>query len=110
GRTRFVSGWLLVGDIRAVLPGASSDTRVVSARTGGASDDARGISLFLVERTAPGVAVTEYRGLDNLRLANVRLSGVRLGRDALLGTEGEGFGLVEEVVDYATALLCAEAV
>jgi len=108
--TKSGDGWVLEGDKRAVLHGGSADTLVVSARTGGASDDARGISLFLVERTAPGVAVTEYRGLDNLRLANVRLSGVRLGRDALLGTEGEGFGLVEEVVDYATALLCAEAV
>ena len=108
--TKSGDGWVLEGDKRAVLHGGSADTLVVSARTGGAPDDARGISLFLVERTAPGVAVTEYRGLDNLRLANVRLSGVRLGRDALLGTEGEGFGLVEEVVDYATALLCAEAV
>ena len=108
--TKSGDGWVLEGDKRAVLHGGSADTLVVSARTGGAPDDARGISLFLVERAAPGVAVTEYRGLDNLRLANVRLSGVRLGRDALLGTEGEGFGLVEEVVDYATALLCAEAV
>jgi alkylation response protein AidB-like acyl-CoA dehydrogenase len=101
---------VLEGDKRAVLHGGCADTLVVSARSGGAPDDARGISLFLVERNAPGVAVSEYRGLDNLRLANVRLSGVRLGRDALLGTEGEGFGLLEEVVDYATALLCAEAV
>src|SRR5205814_10394714 len=83
---------------------------VVSARTGGESADRRGISLFLVERSAPGVTVTEYRGLDNLRVADVRLAGVRVGRDALLGAEGEGFGLLEEVVDYATALLCAEAV
>jgi pimeloyl-CoA dehydrogenase small subunit len=108
--TKSADGWVLEGDKRAVLHGGCADTLVVSARSGGAPDDARGISLFLVERNAPGVAVSEYRGLDNLRLANVRLSGVRLGRDALLGTEGEGFGLLEEVVDYATALLCAEAV
>jgi alkylation response protein AidB-like acyl-CoA dehydrogenase len=108
--TKSGDGWVLEGDKRAVLHGGCADLLVVSARTSGGPDDARGISLFLVERTAPGVAVTEYRGLDNLRVADVRLSGVRVSRDALLGVEGEAFGLIEEVVDYATVLLCAEAV
>src|SRR5689334_11481607 len=103
-------GWVLEGDKGAVLHGGCADLLVVSARTAGETGDAHGISLFLVERNAPGVSVSEYRGLDNLRLANVRLSGVRVGRDAVLGAAGEGFGLLEEVVDYATALLCAEAV
>jgi alkylation response protein AidB-like acyl-CoA dehydrogenase len=83
---------------------------VVSARTGGAPADAGGISLFLVERGAPGVTVTEYRGLDNLRVADVRLAGVRVPRAALLGAENHGIELLDEVVDYATVLVCAEAV
>jgi alkylation response protein AidB-like acyl-CoA dehydrogenase len=103
-------GWVLEGDKRAVLHGGCADLLVVSARTAGGPTDARGISLLLVERNAPGVAVTEYRGLDNLRVADVRLAGVRVGREALLGVEGEGGALLEDVVDYATALLCAEAV
>jgi alkylation response protein AidB-like acyl-CoA dehydrogenase len=108
--TKSGDGWVLDGDKRAVLHGACADLLVVSARTAGADGDARGISLFLVTRGAPGVTVNEYRGLDNLRVADVRLSGVRVGRDALLGAEGEGLALIEEVVDYATALVCAEAV
>ena len=108
--TKSGDGWVLEGDKRAVLHGGCADLLVVSARTAGAPDDARGISLFLVERNAPGVAVTDYRGLDNLRVADVRLSNVRVGVDVLLGAEGEGFGLIDEVVDYVTALLCAEAV
>jgi len=103
-------GWVLEGDKRAVLHGGCADLLVVSARTGGAEGDARGISVFLVERGAPGVTVSEYRGLDNLRLADVRLSGVRVARAGLLGAEGGGWSLIEEVVDYATALVCAEAV
>jgi alkylation response protein AidB-like acyl-CoA dehydrogenase len=35
---------------------------------------------------------------------------VTAGRAALVGREGEGFGLIEDVADYATALVCAEAV
>jgi len=103
-------GWVLEGDKRAVLHGGCADLLVVSARTAGAEGDAHGISVFLVERGAPGVTVSEYRGLDNLRLADVRLSGVRVARTGLLGAEGGGWSLIEEVVDYATALVCAEAV
>ncbi len=103
-------GWVLEGDKRAVLHGGCADLLVVSARTAGGDGDARGISLFLVERGAAGLAIDDARTLDNLRVADVRLSGVRVGRDALLGAEGGGLPLIEEVVDYATALVCAEAV
>jgi pimeloyl-CoA dehydrogenase small subunit len=103
-------GWTLDGEKVAVLHGGCADTLVVSARTAGADTDPQGISLFLVDRRAPGVAVREYRTIDNLRVADVRFTGVRVGGDALLGSEGAAFDLVEEVVDYATALLCAEAV
>jgi pimeloyl-CoA dehydrogenase small subunit len=107
---RGADGWVLDGDKRVVLHGASADTLVVSARTAGAATDAAGISLFLVPRTAPGVSVQDFRTIDNLRAADVGFRQVRVGADALLGAEGGGHAVIEEVVDYATALLCAEAV
>jgi len=103
-------GWTLDGDKRMVVHGAQADTLVVSARTAGGEADAAGITLFLVPRTAAGVSVKDARTLDNLRAAEIRFTGVGVAADALLGREGEGFSLIEEVVDYATALLCAEAV
>ncbi len=103
-------GWRLDGDKRMVLHGGAADLLVVSARTAGATGDPAGISLFLVERTAPGVTVTEARTLDNLRIADIRLAGVAVSGDALLGRQGQALGLVDEVVDYATVLICAEAV
>ena len=103
-------GWVLDGDKAMVLHGGSADTLVVSARTASGDTDAAGITLFLVSRTAPSVTVKESRTIDNLRTADIRFSGVRVGPDALLGREGEGYPLIEEVVDYATALVCAEAV
>jgi alkylation response protein AidB-like acyl-CoA dehydrogenase len=102
--------WVLDGDKAMVLHGGSADTLVVSGRTAGGDTDASGITLFLVPRTAPGVTVKESRTIDNLRTADIHFTGVSVGPDALLGREGEGFGVIEEVVDYATALLCAEAV
>jgi alkylation response protein AidB-like acyl-CoA dehydrogenase len=103
-------GWVLDGDKCMVLHGGCADWLVVSARTAGGDADARGISLFLVERRAPGVSVSEARTIDNLRAADVRLAGVAVPGDGLLGAEGGGFDLLEEVVDYATVLVCAEAV
>jgi len=83
---------------------------VVSARTAGAESDPRGVSLFLVDAAAPGIAQTPYRTLDGMRAADLRFSGARVGADALLGAEGEALETIEAVVDYATALACWEAV
>jgi alkylation response protein AidB-like acyl-CoA dehydrogenase len=103
-------GWVLEGEKRAVLDAGAAGTLIVSARTSGSDTDAGGISLFLADRAASGVTVKEYRTIDELRAADVWLSDVTVGREALLGAEGQALPLIEEVADYATALLCAEAV
>jgi alkylation response protein AidB-like acyl-CoA dehydrogenase len=103
-------GFTLEGEKRAVLHGASADTLIVSARTSGADTDAAGISLFLVDRGAAGLTVKDYRTIDELRAADVWLSDVAVPADAMLGAEGKGLALIEDAADYATALLCAEAV
>jgi pimeloyl-CoA dehydrogenase small subunit len=110
GARRQDDGFVLDGEKRVVLHGAAADTLVVSARTAGAATDAQGVSLFLVDRAAPGITVKEYRTIDELRAADITFAGVSVPRDALVGLEGAGLPLIEEVVDYATALLCAEAV
>jgi len=40
----------------------------------------------------------------------VHFKAVRLGTDALLGTAGAALPAIEEAVDFATALLCADAI
>jgi alkylation response protein AidB-like acyl-CoA dehydrogenase len=59
---------------------------------------------------AKGVSMTGYRTLDNQRGADVRLDNVKVGADALVGTEGAALPVIEEAFDFATALLCSEAV
>ena len=90
-------------------PRRHADTLVVSARTAGGDTDAAA-SRCSWYRAATSVTLKESRTIDNLRTADIRFSDVRVGPDALLGREGEGYPLIEDVVDYATALLCAEAV
>jgi pimeloyl-CoA dehydrogenase small subunit len=103
-------GYVLDGDKRVVLHAGAADVLVVSARTAGERTDPNGISLFLVDKTAAGVTVKEYRTIDELRAADVNFSSVAVPHDALIGLEGAALPLIEEVVDYASALLCAEAV
>ena len=103
-------GYVLDGEKRVVVHGEYADILVVSARTGGEAGDERGIALFLVERRAPGVAIHGYRTLDGLRAADIAFDGVRVAGDAIVGDARNGLPLIEAVVDYATALVCAEAV
>ena len=39
-----------------------------------------------------------------------RFAGVKLGADALLGPAGGALPFIDEAVDFATALLCADAI
>ena len=104
------TGYRLEGEKRAVLAGGAADTLIVSARTSGGATDPAGISLFLVERAAPGVTIKAYRTIDELRAADVWLSDVAVPATARLGDEGRALPWIEDAADYATALLCAEAV
>jgi alkylation response protein AidB-like acyl-CoA dehydrogenase len=103
-------GWVLDGTKRVVAGAPLADLLIVSARTSGDAGSAEGISLFLVAAGAGGVSMTGYRTIDNQRAADIAFSGVAVRADAMLGPEGKALPAIEEAVDFATALLCAEAV
>jgi alkylation response protein AidB-like acyl-CoA dehydrogenase len=102
------AGYVLSGKKVWVLAGDSADQLVVSARTSGNAGDAKGISLFAVERTHKKLAVTALKTADGRRAAHVALDGVELPGDALLGEEGAAGAVLEEVLDYGAAAACAE--
>ena len=97
------SGWKLSGEKLVVIGAPLAGGFVVSARTAG------GASLFLVDPAVPGVGVRGYRTVDGQRAGDVSLANVMVGADALLGGEGAALPLIEEAVDFATALVCADA-
>jgi alkylation response protein AidB-like acyl-CoA dehydrogenase len=103
-------GYVLSGVKRAVPHGAGADLLVVSTRTDGGDSDAEGLSLFVVERDAPGIALTALRMFDGTRAADIAFDEVRVSAQALIGAPDRALMLIEEVVDFATALICAEAV
>jgi len=103
--TKNEAGWVLSGEKKVVLGAPLAHKLIVSAATG-----KRGYSLFLVDPATPGVEVKPYRTFDELRAGDVALDNVQLDKKAMIGKKGAGLALVEAVVDFATALLCAEAV
>jgi alkylation response protein AidB-like acyl-CoA dehydrogenase len=103
-------GCTIDGEKRIVVHGEAADLLLVSARIGGDIADAEGIGVFLVDPKMAGISRRGYRTLDGLRAADVAFDQVRVDADALVGGEGDGLALIEEVIDFATALICAEAV
>ena len=97
--------FMLDGEKRVVLHAPCAHMLIVSAR--GSDGDIR---LFLVKSDAPGVAMAPYRTLDAMRAADVVLKGVHVGADARLDAAPDALPAIEEAIDYATALVCAEAV
>lgn len=102
--------FLLSGHKSVVLHGDTADKLIVSARTSGRGRDARGISLFLVDKGANGMSLRGAPTIDGLRSAEVTLNEVRVGPDALIGTLDGALPVIERTVDAAIAALCAEAV
>jgi alkylation response protein AidB-like acyl-CoA dehydrogenase len=103
-------GFRLEGEKRVVVHAPIADLLVVTARSAGADDAAHGIELFTVSPSAPGVSLRRFRTLDGMPAADVALDGVRVGPDDRIGPPGAAAPLLEEALDYATALVCAEAV
>jgi acyl-CoA dehydrogenase len=101
-------GFRLDGEKIAVLDAANADALVVTARTSGAERDRDGVTLFLVAKGAAGLSITPQTRIDHRNAGLVRLAGVRVGRDAVLGAVGQGAALLESVADRATAGLAAE--
>jgi alkylation response protein AidB-like acyl-CoA dehydrogenase len=86
----------------------TADLLVVAGRAPG-SKGSEGISLFLVDAKAKGVATTLLKTMDQTRkLCEVVLKDVAVPAARVLGAAGEGWKLLERIVDRGKVGLCAE--
>jgi alkylation response protein AidB-like acyl-CoA dehydrogenase len=104
------SGWVLDGAKSVVVHGDSAQQLVISARTSGERDDPAGITLFIVDAAANGVARRAYPMRDGTRAAEISLNQVEVGKDDVLGEVGAAFPVIERVVEAGIAATAAEAV
>lgn len=103
--TQASSGWTISGAKSVVPAGDEADAFIVPARVTGGDKDEGGIALFLVERSAAGVAVRGYPTQDGARAAELTLANTPASLIAL-----DGFAALQQGVDVGIAALSAESV
>jgi alkylation response protein AidB-like acyl-CoA dehydrogenase len=101
-------GYTLSGKKEWVLNGQAADHILVSARTSGGPRDRTGVSLFIVDRGAPGLTVKTVSCMDSQKAAFIELGGVKVGTDALVGAEGQAGAILERALDYGAAGVACE--
>lgn len=105
---RAEGGFRITGEKVQVPEGHVADAVLVPARTAGGPRDAAGITLFRVPKGAPGLSVARQSRVDGRGAAIVRLDGVVVSGEEVVGELDGAGGLLLDVVDRATAGLCAE--
>ncbi len=104
------AGYILNGHKGVVYCAPYATHLLVSVRTGGSHRERDGVSLFLVDAKAPGITRRDYPTVDGFQASEVYFENVSVPADALLGGDGAGLPLIEQVVDEAIVSLCAEGV
>ena len=105
-------GWRLSGSKLWIHNAPVADVAFVLART---NPDAgkRGMSIFIVDCALPGVSrgPKEHKlGQRSSQVGELHFEEVRLGADALLGTEGRGFHMMMSVLEKGRVGIASLAV
>jgi alkylation response protein AidB-like acyl-CoA dehydrogenase len=90
--------WVINGSKMFITNAVYGDILIVAARTDPEAKGSRGLSLFIVERTTPGVSVTKLdkHGWHCSDTAEIGFQDVRIPAENLLGEENRGFyGIME---------------
>jgi alkylation response protein AidB-like acyl-CoA dehydrogenase len=104
-------GWRLSGQKRMVLHAPMADALVVTARVADWPGHDEEIGAFVVDAHRSGVELKTFRTVDDLRAADVAFHDVALDADSRLGgATSDARAAIEEAVDFAAAIGCAEAI
>ncbi len=102
------NGFRLDGAKGFVVDGHVADRLIVAARTAGAPGERDGLTLFVVDPTARGIAIERTVMVDAHNAARITFEGVEVDADAVLGEVDGGWGLLEGVLNTGRAAVAAE--
>jgi alkylation response protein AidB-like acyl-CoA dehydrogenase len=104
--TKRGAAWRLSGTKLFVPYAAAADVLVTPFRTSGAG--AKGVTLFLVRRDAPGLSIEPLQTIDRTRrVYEVAFRNVEA--DAVVGKVGEAWPVLERLLDLAAVGLAADS-
>lgn len=101
-------GYVINGCKVHVIDGHVADQLIVVARTGGATGEEQGISLFMVKRGLRGVSIARRAMVDSRNMAEVQLQDVVVSGNDLLGELHQGYPLLTRILDRGNIALSAE--
>jgi alkylation response protein AidB-like acyl-CoA dehydrogenase len=104
--------WLISGTKNWISGAGMADFFTVAVKTD-PSKGAKGISVFVVERGAPGLTVGKKErklGVKGLPVHQVHFDEVAVGPEQLLGQENEGFKLVMATLNAVRPVVAARGI
>src|SRR6202035_1173432 len=104
------NGFKLNGAKAFVVDGHTADLLIVAARTGGAAGERNGLTLFLVDPKAKGVAIERTAMVDSHNAARIEFANVEVNADQVLGEVDQGGALLEGVLNIGRGAVASEMV
>ena len=104
------NGFRLQGDKAFVVDGHTADLLIVAARTAGAAGERDGLTLFLVDPKAKGVAIERTAMVDSHNAARIVFDNAEVDADHVLGEVDQGATLLEGVLDIGRGAVASEMV
>ena len=104
------NGFKLNGAKALVVDGHTADLLIVAGRTGGAAGERSGLTLFLVDPKAKGVAVERTVMVDAHNAARIEFAIVEVDADHVLGEVDQGGALLDGVLNIGRGAVASEMV
>lgn len=108
--TRAGNGFKLSGAKALVVDGHVADLLIVAARSAGSPGEAKGLTLFLVDPKAKGVAIERTVMVDAHNAARIKFDNVEVNADSVLGEVDDGAGLLDNLLNIGRGAVASEMV
>jgi alkylation response protein AidB-like acyl-CoA dehydrogenase len=104
------NGFKLNGAKAFVVDGHTADLLIVAARSGGAAGERNGLTLFLVDPKAKGIAIERTAMVDSHNAARIEFANVEVNADHVLGEVDQGGVLLEGLLNIGRGAVASEMV
>ncbi len=104
------NGFRLNGSKAFVVDGHVADLLIVAARSAGAAGERDGVTLFLVDPNAKGIATERTIMVDAHNAARIDFDNVAVNADHVLGEIDQGSALLEGVLNIGRGAVASEMV
>ena len=101
----------IINGTKLFVPDASvADYILCVARTNDEPDKKKGITIFIVPAKDKGIECTPLKTINGNKLCEVTFNNVRVSKENILGGVGEGWPIVEKVIERAAVAVCCDTV